>query len=162
MELRTWYRLIEVPAGVWFEALLDFAAARRGHYPTFSLIEHGAAPAVGAAAELLKNLEPHLITTAGIDRWPGRPQGGGTARLRFYRLERHATQVLARCGSLAAFVAPLPEDLCVLAADKTPWLVSRAREGRFFLHLTTEEQRAVAKALPWLQLAEEPAAPDLA
>ena len=159
VESRTWHRLAAPPSGLQFEALLDFAVARRGHYPTFLLVQRTELGTSDAAAELLATLAPELVTAAETDRWPGTFLHGGTATVRFYRLERHAAQVLGRCGSLAAFVSPLPEDLCVLASDKTPWLVSATREGRFLLHLTAEELRAVAKALPWLQLREEPSGP---
>ena len=174
MELRSWYLIAQAPTGVFFEALLDFAVARRGHYPTFSLVQRGQKPATGAAAELLAALEPFLITTTGTGRLPepasapppekpasvrSSPPSGSfataTERIHFYHLERAAAAVLARAGSLAAFALPLPEDLCVLASDKTPWLLSEARAGRYRLHLTAEEQRAIAKALPWLQLEAE-------
>jgi hypothetical protein len=169
VELRTWFRLVAVPEGPQLEALLDFAVARRAHYPTFLLVERSGqpgagqqadAPASAPARELFAALAPHLITTAQTDRWPGTRLSGGTAAVHFFRLERHSAQVLGRCGSLAAFVPPLPEDLCLLASDKTPWLVSKTREGRFLLQLTAEEQRAIAKALPWLGMVAAPGAPD--
>jgi hypothetical protein len=170
VELRTWYRIAQDPTGPFFEALLDFAVARRGHYPTFSLVQRGQKPATGAGAELLSALEPFLITTTGTGKLqPAEPPAErpaskappsgsfavATERLHFYRLERSAAVVLARAGALSAFTAPLPEDLCVLASDKTPWLQSDARAGRYRLQLTAEEHKAIAKALPWLQLAAE-------
>jgi hypothetical protein len=182
VELRSWHRIAEPPSGPFFEALLDFAVARRGHYPTFSLVQRGQKPATGAAAELLAALEPFLITTTGTGKLPppssaalpappagdaaekpapkkAAPSSGSFAaaaeRLHFYRLERGAAVVLARAGGLAAFAAPLPEDLCLLASDKTPWLYSDVRAGRYRLQLTAEEHKAIAKSLPWLQLAAE-------
>ena len=132
-------------------------------------------PATGAGAELLAALEPYLVTTAGTGKLQplqhpddapqnpekpapskGPPSGSfaaATERIHFYRLERSAAAVLVRAGGLESFVAPLPEDLCVLASDKTPWLQSEARAGRYRLQLTAEEHKAIAKALPWLQLA---------
>jgi len=184
VELRSWHRIALAPTGAFFEALLDFAVARRGHYPTFSLVQRSRKPSDGAtpgttsgtAAELLASLEPFLITTTGTGKLPppsspvlpapgapapkrATPASGSfaaaTERHHFYRLERGAVVVLARAGGLAAFAAPLPEDLCVLASDKSPWLQSDVRAGRYRLQLTAEEQKAIAKALPWLQLAAE-------
>jgi hypothetical protein len=158
VENRSWHR-IAPPEGAQLEALLDFAAARRTHYPSFLLVSRrprdGGAHAGGPADELLAALEPELITTAETDHWPGTRLDGSTALVRFYRVERRSTQLLSRVGSLAAFVPPLPEDLCILGSDKTPWLVSATRAGRFQLHLTAEEQRAVEKTLPWLVLQPE-------
>ena len=39
MEARTWFRISAAPVGAQLEALLEFAAARRAHYPTFLLVE---------------------------------------------------------------------------------------------------------------------------
>jgi hypothetical protein len=171
VELRSWHRIALAPTGAFFEALLDFAVARRGRYPLFSLVQRGQKPATGDAAELLAALEPYLITTAGTGKLPPEaapaaekpaakapPSGSfaaATERIHFYRLERSAVAVLARTGGLSSFCAPLPEDLCVLASDKTPWLQSDARAGSYRLQLTAEEHKAIAKALPWLQLAAE-------
>jgi len=178
METRSWFRMRSAPEGAQLEALLDFAAARRAHYPTFLLVERASLAGESAsdapreasgpralddrarlARELLSALEPHLLTEARTDRWPGKLGPAGSARVRFYRLDRPATRLLARVGSLAGFLAPLPEDLCVLAADKSPWLVSSARTNQFHLQLTATEQRALAKSLPWLQLEPEPEPP---
>lgn len=175
MELRSWHRIPQAPTGAFFEALLDFAVARRGHYPLFSLVQRGHKPATGSGAELLAALEPYLITTAGTGKLlppeaaaatsaerpasvkvpPSGSFAAATERMHFYRLERSAAAVLVRAGGLATFAAPLPEDLCVLASDKTPWLQSDARAGRYRLQLTAEEHKAIAKALPWLQLTAE-------
>jgi hypothetical protein len=175
VELRRWYRIAQAPSGPFFEALLDFAAARKGHYPSFSLVQRGGQKPSGAAAELLEALAPFLITTTGTGRLPeapargapegekgtGRaPQSGSFAsaseRLHFYRLERGSAVLLGRVGSLAAFVPPLPEELSVLAADKSPWLQSDAKAQRFRLLLSADESKAMAKALPWLVLEPEP------
>jgi hypothetical protein len=175
VELRSWHRIVQAPTGAFFEALLDFAVARRGHYPLFSLVQRGQKPATGACAELLAALEPYLITTAGTGKLqpqeapapagtekpapskapPSGSFAAATERIHFYRLERSAAAVLVRAGGLSAFAAPLPEDLCLLASDKSPWLQSEARAGRYRLQLTAEEHKAIAKALPWLQLAAE-------
>jgi hypothetical protein len=42
----------------------------------------------------------------------------------------------------------LPEDLCALRADDTPWLASIAHEGDAWLELTPDEQAVVTDALP--------------
>ena len=76
----------------------------------------------------------------------------------FFHLERGAVAQLKHLGGLADFAGPdLPEDLCIVAADKSPWLASTAQSGRFLLHLTDEERRAISKALPWMVLTDEPA-----
>jgi len=181
MEARTWFRISAAPVGAQLEALLEFAAARRAHYPTFLLVERepavlftpNAAPprdaasvsekksaAEGHAAELLETLAPALVTETRTDRWPGAPvERSANAKVRYYRLDRHAALALARVGSLDAFLAPLPEELCILASDKTPWLVSSARNRRHHLHLTREEERDLQKTLPWLQLVPEDVPP---
>ncbi len=170
METRSWFRLLSAPEGTQLEALLGFAAARRAHYPTFLLVQHANTAPVStaeprgkpsrddrgpSAEEFIAALAPHLITEATTDRWPGADANSASACVRFYRLEAQTARTLARVGSLAAFAPPLPEDLCILSNDKTPWLVSSTRANRFHLQLTGEEQRALAKSLPWLQLAPE-------
>jgi hypothetical protein len=170
METRSWFRLLSAPEGKQLEALLGFAAARRAHYPTFLLVQRDAAvpgssaeprgkPSRGdldlRAQEFIAALEPHLITEATTDRWPGVVDTAGSACVRFYRLDAQSARTLARIGSLGAFAPPLPEDLCLLTNDKTPWLVSSTRANRFHLLLTGSEQRALAQSLPWLQLVPE-------
>lgn len=153
---RRWYRLDAPPGGPQFEALLDFALARRAHYPSFHLVERGAAPLSAEGRAMLEALAPFEVATVESDRWPGAHPDGGAARVRFFRLERGAVAALRRAGSLDAFAAPaFPEDLGILGADKHPWLASSPRDGRYALHLSEEELRALAKSLPWLKLDAE-------
>ncbi len=153
MEARAWFR-IDPPEGAQLEALLDFAAARRARYPTFLLVQREPT-ATRKPSALLEALAEHQVTETITDRWPQDGAEAESAHLRFYKLEPHAARVLAKMGSLAAFAPPLPEDLAILTADKTPWLASSWRERAYRLHLTAEEQRELRKALPWLKLTPE-------
>lgn len=158
MERRRWYRLAAAPEGPQFDALLDFAFARRAHYPTFLLVQRGEHALSKDARALLDALSPWLITTVEADRWPGTALAAGGAHVSFFHLDRGALSVLKHAGSLAAFVSPrLPEDLCIMAADKTPWLASSSRTKTFLLHLSEEEHTAALLALPWLSLEDAPA-----
>lgn len=158
MERRSWYRLGATPEGPQFDALLDFAVARRSHYPTFLLVQRGDQAPSKDAKELLAALAPWLVTTVEADHWPGTARAAERAQVSFFHLDRGAVSVLKHEGSLAAFVSPrLPEDLCIMAADKTAWLASSARTGTFLLQLSEEERIDALKALPWLSLESTPA-----
>ncbi|MBS2025483.1 MAG: hypothetical protein JST92_24045 [Deltaproteobacteria bacterium] len=148
--------MTKAPEDAQLDALLDHALARKAHYPTFLLVQRAGAALSPAGKELLTALEEFLITSVESDRWPGTQLSGEKARVMFFHLERGAVNQLKHVGKLAAFVGPqMPEDLCILAADKTPWLASAARDGRFLLHLTDDERKAAQKALPWLQLEDD-------
>ncbi len=62
MEARTWFRIPAAPVGAQLEALLEFAAARRAHYPNFLLVEREPAAPDPRAAELFATLAPELVT----------------------------------------------------------------------------------------------------
>lgn len=147
---RAWYALVP-PSGPQFAAFIDHLVARASRTPQFLLVLRER-EARGEGAALLDRLSQHLITEIDSSRWPGADLRGTSATLRSFRLNRSSGAALTSVGALNAFRTPLPEDLCFLAADGEPWLVSDTASDSFDLHLEQNEPDQLRAALPWLQL----------
>lgn len=133
---RKTYDLIDEPTGPEYDALLESALTQCS---TMVLTVHpnGEEPRARAVVD---ELGPHRLQ----DR-----AGGPVLR---YRLSRDTVAILKRSArGLYAWHAPgLPENLCLLRADGTPWLVSIAREQLGYLELTPFEKLLLGRAAPGL------------
>lgn len=103
-------------------------------------------------------MEPYLIEERESSSWPGTMLLDGTAKVQRYRLVLPTVTALRRATSrLYAWVGPdLPEDLCLLRPDKSPWLVTISHEAEAFLVVDSEERRTVIGAVPGLKLGDTP------
>jgi hypothetical protein len=135
---RKTYDLIDEPTGPDYDALLDCASAQCA---TAVLMVHTDAPDPRARAAL-DALEPHLqersATSAGA--------------LYRYTLDRDTVATLkATARGLYGWRHPaLPQDLCLLRADGSPWLVSIAAERLGYLELAPFEKLLLGRAAPGL------------
>lgn len=106
---------------------------------TFLLVERtDILPPMGARARLLiASLTPHLVTEGASAEWPGTKLSHPTATVREYSLNDVSAHILRTAADgLYAWLSPnLPEDLCFLRADRSPWLASIAHENEGFLFL---------------------------
>jgi hypothetical protein len=103
---------------------------------------------------LLGALEPYVLARAKTDRWPGTELLGTEAERIDFRLEVGSAQILkSATDHLFGWEQPdLPEDLCLLREDGTPWLVTIAHEGDGTFLLTEEELRQLLEAIPDLPI----------
>ena len=97
------------------------------------------------ARAVLNKLHPYERIRA--TSWPGTTLLQEEATVNKFLLTRGAVDVLTDATpSLLGWVAPeLPEDLCVLRPDETPWLVTIAHEGDAYLELADDEAPMLAK-----------------
>jgi hypothetical protein len=102
-------------------------------------------------AQVLQDLRPYLTASAQRSEWPGTSLRGDTALVNEYALHDESMSILAGAViGLYQWVAPLPEDLCLLKADATPWLVSIAHEDDGYLCVTSNELRDLVSLHPAL------------
>jgi hypothetical protein len=135
---RKTYDVIDEPVGPEYDALLDSALSQCSTV-VLTVREEGLEP---TAAAVLDELQPH------------RQQAGGDARgaMARFALDRDTVSILKRAArGLYAWRHPgLPENLCLLRADGSPWLVSIAGERLGYLELAPFEKLLLGRAAPGL------------
>jgi len=149
MSMRT-YSIAEEPAGAVYKDLLDAGArfCRRALVvvrPSIVLADAG-----GKVLELLRAWNG---TEQMASEWPGTRLLKGTAALLTFDLNRESLLLLRSVPGLYSWQQPdLPEDLCLLRADGTPWLVSISHENDAYLNLEEAEAALLRKDVPGLVL----------
>jgi hypothetical protein len=103
------------------------------------LIEPPQPPLKESAKALLASLKPFEEKRAMS--WPGTTLLKEEAIVHKFVLTDSAVKILARAtDNIFGWLAPdLPEDLCVLRPDGTPWLVTIAHEGDAYFELSEDE-----------------------
>ena len=126
------------------------AGSRRGL--TALLVVRDGARLGPAGRELLTALGPALIAETVSNEWPGTRLLSGTATLRRFQLNAASAALLTDAAeSLYDWVQPaLPEDLCFLRPDGTPWIVTIAHERDAYFELSLAEQQELLTELPQL------------
>lgn len=109
-----------------------------------------------AGLELLAALRPYELSIKTTDSWPGTKLIGAdnTAHVHCIALNQSTLDLLERATDrLYAWQHPeLPEDLCLLRADASPWLTTIAHEHDAYLTLCRTEATYVAQHVPDLSL----------
>ena len=108
----------------------------------------------GSFEELLQSLCNHLIKTEVRSSWPGTDllEKNSSATIHFLKLDRQSVSVLVKFShGLYDWIQPsLPEDLCLLRKDDSPWLVTISHERDSYLHMTQEERDRLIVEVPEL------------
>ena len=100
-----------------------------------------------------RRLSEFLFAEKEACSWPGTQlHGSRRAIVSHYELNPDSAKILAEIADgLYQWQQPqLPEDLCILRQDGTPWLVSIAHESDAYLELTRDEKAQLADDLPAL------------
>lgn len=89
-----------------------------------------------AGQKVLCALSPSLINEAKRSEWPGTVLLSGQAEVLTYEYTPATLEVLASAvEGLYEWVAPFPEDLCLLSGDDA-WLVSIAHERDAYIRVS--------------------------
>ena len=147
------YDLKKDPHHDLYRGLIDFALR---NCPLGLLVLRPDKDLEEGGRDLLASLQPYVDSEERSDCWPGtRLLLGAQATLFYFRLEPGSARLLkAATDHLYGWCHPeLPEDLCFLNADRTPWLATIAQEEDGFLRLTEWEMRQLLHALPDLRIA---------
>jgi len=135
---RKTYDLVDEPLGADYDALLDTALTQC----SFFVVRTRASDDGAAAHAVLSRLEPHLERRMDTS--------SGTAH-RFCLNHESVAVLKAVARGLYAWQQPgLPEDLCLLREDGSPWLVSIAAERLGYLELAPFEKLLLGRAAPGL------------
>lgn len=148
---RVTYNIVHQPQGDLYRRLIETALRR---CTGFLVVVRKTVTLAVSARRTLKELDPFLEGTSEQAEWPGTQLTDGRAAVSRYRLNRDSAVVLSQAANgLYGWLQPeLPEDLCLLRADGTPWLVTISHERDAFLVLASDEFDALRSALPDLQL----------
>jgi hypothetical protein len=148
------YLLMTKPKGKAYFNLIDYASRI---CPKFMLVVQPQYSSVSTTREALEHLQVHKITAEERSAWPGTelyvendiPKFGLPTIYEFSFSEGSAKVLKEKTNRLFGWRQPdLPEDLCFLREDGTPWLTMVSHEETCRLDLTDEEKEELDKALP--------------
>jgi hypothetical protein len=137
------------PAGAVYRALVAAAAEV---CDAFLLVRREATNE--SALGVIEHLSPWLIEESEVSEWPGTELLGHTATVYKFKATAETLAFLAqRVDRLYAWCQPdLPEDLCLLRADGSPWLATIAHEADGFLMLSEAEREDLITRVPALDV----------
>ena len=145
----------EEPKGDTYRRLLD---ASLEYCNVFLLVTRSYPELDESAKGLLEGLQPFFIGRTEESEWPGTELFGSTATVHRFRLTPESVTVLGDAtGRLYSWEHPgLPEDLCLIRFDGSPWLVTIAHERDSYLTLSPEEKAQLLIEIPDLRLSYDP------
>lgn len=136
---RPQYPFVLEPRGLTYRKLLDFSI---NECTTALMVVRPSISLSPDAQNVINSLGTFLLSEKESHAWPGTELvGGEPALVRTYRLEQTSAALLGKVADgLYDWIQPdLPEDLCLLRADDTPWMVTIAHEKDSYLELTDKE-----------------------
>jgi hypothetical protein len=142
------FTITQEPRDDLYRATVDLAS---DVCSTFLLVLRSANlnPAGGAVLEALK---PKLIKEVNASEWPGTKLKRDKARVLYFSLDAESSNLLKTAANgLYEWLQPiLPEDLCFMKSDGSPYLVTISHEKDSYLVLASEERDDLARRLPKL------------
>ena len=144
------YNFLEEPRGAIYQELLKYGLRICNE---FILVVRPTLPLERNGKEILEQLTPFLREELHLQSWPGTTLLKGYARVHFYKLTPQSTAFLLNSANfLFDWCQPrLPEDLCLIRDDKSPWLVSVSHEKDSYLHLSKNELDHLLSTVPLLK-----------
>lgn len=142
------YYFGEEPLGARYDRVLELGLA---HSATLGVIVQKWRTYPPNAVGVLERLDPYMIDTKDVDRWPGtRMARGYVEQLRLYRYDGAVKEILVSVArSLYEWQNPgLPDDLHLLRQDESVWLGSIAHEGEAWLELSPAEYADLGSVAP--------------
>jgi len=101
---------------------------------------------------VLAKLAPYLLDVTHRSAWPGTRLLDDTAAVHRFRFNFASAEIVKDAATrLYDWVQPeLPEDLCILRGEGTPWLVTITHEKYSCLYLNEEEYEQFGRTVPTL------------
>jgi hypothetical protein len=141
------YNLLIQPSNQDYYDLLDYALAECKYAivvirDTVQLSPNGQG--------VLEKLSKHVYKENQIDEWPGTKLLNSHASVVTYHYVPEVVEILkTTVPNLYKWLQPdLPEDLCLLRVDETPWMVTISHEKDGYFVLSELEQDHLIRALP--------------
>jgi hypothetical protein len=149
MKKNTYDLLIE-PKGPIYSGLLDYALGECRFFLLVIKDEHWIDQ---EGKTVLEELTPFLYKMEMKSQWPGTIIFGGEVPVYIYHFVPDSAEILKKSAiGLYQWQGPnLPDDLCLLRSDESPWLGTIAHEDDSYLELTEDEMHKLVKAIPELE-----------
>jgi hypothetical protein len=147
---RTQFTLLTEPEGDLYRGLIDYAIT--DCQVAILVVRHSLSLGLRGRS-VLDQLNAFLEHKTESSEWPGTKLLDKTAWVFRYNFGSECATVLKKAtNALYSWRQPdLPEDLCLLRGNGTPWLVSIAHEKDSFLYLSQDEILHLLGALPMLK-----------
>lgn len=147
MKMNTYNLIIEPRDRLYFE-LLDFAFEECGFFLLVTDRENRQLSPQGK--KVLDELFPYLSREELRSEWPGTVLINNKVPVYTYHFTPESSKILKKVASrLYQWQRPeLPDDLCLLRPDETPWLVTIGHENDSYFVLTEEEKIRLFRAIP--------------
>ena len=151
------YDLLAEPRGEGYRKLLR---ASLDYGISFLLVVN---PGIGHLADpgqrVMAELHPYLLSKDRKTQWPGTMLFGDESALvsRFSLTPRTSAILGGAVEGLFEWIGPgFPEDLSILRADGSPWLVTISHERDAYLELRDWERATLTEHVPSLRLSATP------
>jgi hypothetical protein len=149
--MREIYDISSEPAGDSYCEIIRSAA---NYCDAFILVVRSSIGVDESATKLLSRLRTFLLSESEESEWPGTQLLEGSAMVYKFVVCQEALDLLIKASSsLFGWIQPsLPEDLCFLRSDESPWLVTIAHERDGYFLLAEDEVEKLRKTVPDLRL----------
>lgn len=147
---RTNWRVLHQPKGGVYRLVIEHALGLCSHA---LLVDEG--PLTESGKSVLDSVKPYVVEATVSSEWPGtRLLDGVEAMVYKFVLTRESSEILkGAVNRLYDWKPPwMPEDLCLLRADGSPWLVTEASGASAYFLLSHEEKESLVSRIPMLRL----------
>jgi hypothetical protein len=144
------YSVLVEPSGELYTALLDYALLECKYF--ILVTEERDKQLNIRGKKILAELSRYMYRREVKSEWPGTVLLSGTAVVITYYYVQESAEILKKnATSLYQWQIPdLPDDLCLLREDESPWLVTIAHESDSYFVLDRLEILQLQKAIPGL------------
>ena len=142
------YNILREPTGSKYSNLLDYALKECRFFLLVTDRDNKQLNPSGKA--VLNELAPFLYRMEMKSEWPGTVLYGDTVPIYIYYYVKESVSILKKSATrLYQWQrSDLPDDLCLLRPDESPWLVTIAHENDSYFELSENEIRHLLKAIP--------------
>ncbi len=136
-----------VPSGIVYRKILETGLQ---HCGSVLFVVRKGLPISDDAKRVITLLSEFKLRSAEESQWPGTVLLGETATVYRYLYNYRVFEILRDSASsfLDWHQPALPEDLCLLRHDESPWFVTISHEGDCYFDLADGETAAVEQAVP--------------
>lgn len=148
---RITFDIIEEPCGEIYRGILDCAAQR---CDSFELVTRPSLPLTESAMVFLLEAKPFMLRREERGEWFGTKLTDDTATVHGFKMCPETISLLKSASdSLFSWLQPdLPEDLCLIRSDGTPWLVTISHERDGYFQISHEEKSILTLKVPDLAI----------
>jgi hypothetical protein len=157
--IREAYDLVVEPRDDVYRLLIE---ASRGPCTSFVLVLTKWGRLSESGAQVVDRLSQHAIDRTDSAEWPGTRLTRDVATILTFRLDDESASVLKTATNrLYGWRKPeLPEDLCLVRRDGSPWLITISSEQDAYMHLDPAEKEILVSNIPSLSLTRTTLASD--